>query len=162
MPAEAGEYIVGAYLQHFFECDVVQYNVRPPGGGIQGLSELDVVGLNLRDKLAYLCEVTTHISGLQYGTYEKTVKKVADKHKAQKKYAKKRLREFQPKFMFWSPVVPKGPLAEKLRQITGLEVVINEDFTAKVEELRKVARTTKHATGNPFMRTLQILAHLRR
>lgn len=162
MPAEAGEYIVGAYLQHIKCCDVVQYNVRPPGGGLPGLSELDVIGLNLRDKQAYLCEVTTHISGLLYGTYDKTIQKVMDKHKAQKTYAAERLDGFVPKFMFWSPVVPKGPLTEQLRQIEGLHVVINEDFTAAVEKLREIASKTTHATGNPFIRTLQILEHLRR
>ena len=39
-------YIVGAYLKLIEGCDVIDYNVRPPGGGMAGLSELDVVGLD--------------------------------------------------------------------------------------------------------------------
>jgi hypothetical protein len=61
MLTDIGEYIVGAYLQLKLDCDVVDYNVRPPSGGLQGLEELDVIGLNLKTRTAYLCEVTTHI-----------------------------------------------------------------------------------------------------
>ena len=45
MLTDVGEYLVGAYLQLFENCDFVDYNVRPPGGGMKGLGELDVVGL---------------------------------------------------------------------------------------------------------------------
>ncbi len=30
-----GEFIVGAYLQLIEECDFIDYNVRPPGGGLK-------------------------------------------------------------------------------------------------------------------------------
>ena len=60
MLTDIGEYIVGTYLQLIEECDFIDYNVRPPGGGLKGLSELDVVGLNLHTSTAYLCEVITH------------------------------------------------------------------------------------------------------
>ena len=36
MAVEMGEYIVGACLEHVFECDFVQYNVRARGGGVEG------------------------------------------------------------------------------------------------------------------------------
>ena len=36
MLTDVGEYLVGAYLQLKMECDVVDYNVRPPGGGYRG------------------------------------------------------------------------------------------------------------------------------
>jgi len=42
MLTDIGEFIVGAHLQLIEECDFVDYNVRPPGGGLKGLSELDV------------------------------------------------------------------------------------------------------------------------
>ena len=57
MSAEMGEYLVGAYLQLEEQCDVVSFNVRPPGGGLKGLEELDVIGLNFKTSTAYLCEV---------------------------------------------------------------------------------------------------------
>lgn len=57
MATEMGEYLVGAYLQLEQQCDVLSFNVRPPGGGLKGLQELDVVGLNFKTNTAYLCEV---------------------------------------------------------------------------------------------------------
>jgi len=58
MLTDVGEYIVGAYLQVEEGCDFVDYNIRPPGGGLEGLGELDVVGLNFKTKTAYVCEVS--------------------------------------------------------------------------------------------------------
>jgi hypothetical protein len=63
--------------------------------------------------------------------------------------------------MFWSPRVPRGRLLEALKTIEGLELVANADYTARVEELRGLARKTKDDTGNPFFRTLQLLECLR-
>jgi hypothetical protein len=68
MKTEMGEYVVGAYLKQVLKCDFVDYNVRPPCGGIEGLAEFDVVGLRFSDSTAYICEVTTHLGGLLYGT----------------------------------------------------------------------------------------------
>lgn len=67
MKTEMGEYVVGAYLKLVEQCDVADYNVRPPGGGLAGLSEFDVIGLRFKDRTATMCEVTTHIRGLVYG-----------------------------------------------------------------------------------------------
>jgi len=157
MPTEAGEYIVGAYLQHVCECDIVQYNVRLPGGGLKGLREIDVVGLNLAKRIAYLCEVKTHIRGVR----PTTVKKIRHKYRHQRLYAKKRLAGFDTHHMFWSPVVPRGRLTRQLRGIRGLELMTNSNYRQAVERLKEIARQTTHDTSNPFMRTLQILEHLR-
>lgn len=164
MKTEIGEFVVGAYLKIILGCDFVDYNVRPPGGGLEGLSELDVVGLDFKSKTAYLCEVTTHIGGLLYGSSTSyTVEKIAQKHEMQKKYAKKHLTNFPTKYyMFWSPVVPVGKITEGLGKIKGLELIINEKYTEKIDELRKEASKRKNDEGNPFFRTLQILEHLRR
>ena len=67
MATEVGEYIVGAYLRFIEKCDVVDYGVRTPGGGLKGLNELDVIGLSFKSSTAFLCEVTTHIRGTLYG-----------------------------------------------------------------------------------------------
>lgn len=90
MPTEAGEYIVGAYLQHIRKCGVILYNVRPPGGKLAGLRELDVVGLNLPEQKAFLCEVTTHL----YGMRPQMLKKMPAKHEQQRKYAAEHLGGF--------------------------------------------------------------------
>lgn len=161
MNTEEGEYLVGAYLKLIRECDFVDYNVRIPGGGLQGLNELDVVGIHFGSKTAYLCEVTTHIAGLKYGTNEQTVKRIAKKHANQKKYAAIHLKQFRPVFMFWSPYVPIGYLTSHLEHIEGLDLVINHDYTQKVKELQEKAHHEKHDTGNPVFRILQILGALR-
>jgi len=64
MSTEVSEYVVGAYLRIMKGCDFVNYNVRRIEGGIRGLNELDVIGLNFENRTVYLCEVTTHVKGL--------------------------------------------------------------------------------------------------
>lgn len=162
MKTDVGEHVVGAYLKLELGCDVVDYNVRPPGGGLEGLGELDVVGYDFRGGRAYLCEVTTHIVGLQIGSYENTVKKIRAKHERQRAYAAANLRRFEDvRYQFWSPCVPKGFLTESLACIEGLELMINGKYKAAVEALRKRARVEKHDTVNPFFRMLQIMEAMR-
>ena len=151
MATEMGEYVVGAYLKLEKRCDFVDYNVRPPGGGLEGLKELDVVGLRFKSRTAYLCEVTTHIRELLYGDNRKTVARVKQKYARQQEYACQHLKYFRNRhFMFWSPVVPRGYLTENLIEIEGLELIINEEYGMRVKKLRKRARTEKQDTGNPF------------
>jgi len=45
MIATPGEQLVGAYLKIVEGCDVVSYNVRPPGGGLRGLELEKIKGL---------------------------------------------------------------------------------------------------------------------
>lgn len=162
MTAEMGEYAVGAYLKIINGCDFVDYNVRRPGGGLAGLDELDVIGLDFKNKVAYLCEVTTHITGLLYVDNPTTVKRVKQKYEKQRKYAEEHLEDFPSRhFMFWSPVVPQGYLTQGLQKINGLELVINEEYTTRIGELRLKAKVMANDTGNPFFRVLQILEHLR-
>lgn len=163
MKTEIGEYIVGAYLKLIEGCDVIDYNVRPTGGGMKGLGELDVIGMNFKTNTVFICEVTTHLNGLLYGKGNKgTIKKIRDKHERQKEYAKEFLSGFKSKrFMLWSPRVPKGAVINEISQISDLELIINEEYTKRVDELRALARTTTSDCGNVFFRTLQILEHLR-
>ena len=161
MRPEIGELVVGAWLREIANCDFVDYNVRPPEKGLEGLAELDVVGLRPGDGTAFLCEVTTHLDGLLYGSAKETIDRIRDKHKRQRSYAERHLKSFKElRFMFWSPVVRKGLLAE-LARIDGLELVVNELYAERVRELQKVAAGTTRDTGNPFFRSLQLLAHLR-
>ena len=164
MNAEMGEFLVGAYLKVIEGCDFVGYNVRPPGGGLRGLEELDVVGLHFATRTAFLCEVTTHIGGLLYVDNSTTVLRVEAKHRRQKNYAEAQLKEFpNRRYQFWSPVVPRGYLTQRLALIDPeLELVINMEYAERVDELRKAARTRKNDENNPAFRLLQILEHLRR
>ncbi len=158
-----GELVVGAYLKLRLGCAFVDYNVRPPGGGLEGLGELDVVGLDPDTGRAYLCEVTTHIGGLLIVSNAETVQRVRKKHATQRNYAAKHLKAFpNVTFMFWSPVVPVGFLTRELAKIEGLQLVINEEYTRRVAELQELAGSKAHDAGNDFFRALQILEHLRR
>jgi hypothetical protein len=160
MKTEMGEYVVGAFLKQVLGCDFVDYNVRPPGGGLEGLAEIDVVGLKFSDRTAYLCEVTTHLDGLQYGTYETTIRRVNEKFKRQQTYAQKHLSHFKNiHFMFWSPIVREGALTRALARIDGLQLIINGAYTRCIRELKGRAKQTTRDTGNPFFRVLQLLAH---
>jgi hypothetical protein len=159
---DIGEYIVGAYLQLKLDCDVVDYNVRPPGGGLQGLEELDVVGIDLKTQTAYLCEVTTHIRGLLYVDNKTTVERLAKKHNRQLQYGARYLSGFNCHYMFWSPVVPNGYITDGLTKLPRLECVINGEYTKRVRELQKLARETTHDARNPVFRVFQILEHLRK
>ncbi len=161
MAAEIGEYLVGAYLKLIDGCDFVDYNVRTPGGGLAGLNELDVVGLHFKTETAYLCEVTTHVAGLLYGNKgnAETVERVAKKYERQQAYATQFLDNFRyHRFMFWSPVVPRGYMTERLEQIPGLELVINSEYKRRVQILLDKARREKQ---DPVFRTFQILGALR-
>lgn len=163
MYTDIGEYIVGAYLKIKEHCDFVDYNVRIPGGGRDGLNEIDVLGINFKKKKAFICEVTTHIRGVLYGNYDETYRKIKAKFEHQRNYGEKYLQNFKIKeYMFWSPIVPVGKLTNRLNEIEGLQLVINEKYTKCIDELRAEAKNCKHQTGNLFFRALQILECLRR
>jgi hypothetical protein len=163
MLTDVGEYIVGAYLQLIERCDFVQYNVRPPVGGLEGLGELDVVGFNFVTKTVFLCEVTTHVGGLLYGSgNSETVQKIQQKHQRQKEYADKYLTNFDiRRFQFWSPVVPTGHITRELKQFSELELIINGEYKRRVEEMQVLAKKTKRDARNPVFRLFQILASMR-
>jgi hypothetical protein len=163
MSTEVGELLVGAYLKVVERCDFVGYNVRPTGGGLKGLGELDVVGFQFANHSAFLCEVTTHIGGLLIRNPEHTIGKLEAKFKRQKEYAESHLREFPTRrYQFWSPVVSQ-PLAARIRAIdSSLEVIVNAEYAARVDRLREEAKRRMNDEGNPVFRVLQILEHLRR
>jgi hypothetical protein len=162
MLTDIGEFIVGAHLQLTEGCDVLDYNVRTPGGGIEGLNELDVIGLNFKTNTAYLCEVTTHIRGVLYKNNQETVRRIKKKHANQIAYSKKYLEHFENhRYMFWSPVVPVGYVTKHLAEIDTLESVINGKYKQCIDDLRKLAKETTYDARNPFFRMLQIIEHMR-
>lgn len=159
---DIGEYLVGAYLNVVEECDFVDYNVHPWGGKMKGLGEFDVIGLSFQENTIFICEVTTHIRGLNYGDYDKTVKRISEKFDRQKEYAKYWKKEFpNNRIMFWSPRVSSG-LVDLLRKIKGLELIMNKDYTEKIVKLQKKAREWSHDMNNPAFRLLQIMEHTKK
>ena len=163
MTTDTGEFLVGAALKLLDACDVIDYNVRPRGGGMAGLGEIDVIGLRFVDATAFVCEVATHLGGLEYGGgYDDTIRRIRDKLSRQAQYSEGHLSPFPNRvFMFWCPIVPRGRLLEGLAAIDGLKLIVNGEYKARIEALRTLAASTTTDMGNPVFRTLQILGHLR-
>ena len=105
------------------------------------------------DRTAFLCEVATHLDGLNYGSsYEDTAQRLVAKHERARRYAAESLEPFpRTRFMLWSPRVPKGALTKRLEG-SGLELIINEAYAKCVGELKRRARTSSKDIGNPFFR----------
>ena len=165
MAVEMGELVVGAYLKEVAGCDFVDYNVRPTGGGRTGQHEFDVLGLHFREGVAFLCEVATHLDGLNYGgkSNQSTLDRITAKHRQQRLYARNCLQDFpQRHFMFWAPRVPIGFLTKGLAKLKKLELVINEEYGRRLDALQHLAAGTTRHTGNDFFRALQIMEHVRR
>lgn len=159
--AEAAELLVGAYLKMVERCDVVGYNIRPPGGD-GGLHEIDVVGFRFSTRTAFLCEVATSVSGLASG---KSANEAFEQLKCKVgllwNYTNHTLNDFaEKKLMLWAPNVPNGPLLTKIKTLNDIEFVVNEAFTQRIQELRCVARDISSDEGNTAFRILQILEHL--
>ena len=103
---EMGEYLVGAYLKLALDCDFIIYNQR-----ITSQREIDVIGIDAKKNTVYLCEVATHLGGLNYGvTNKNTIQKISEKLKAFHEYGIKNMPNIKKVCMFWSHNVPRGYL----------------------------------------------------
>lgn len=169
----AGEHIVGQYLQLIKKCDFVQYNLQTKT--VQG--EIDVVGINSEGKEVYVCEVATHLeTGLQYTKDNRpnNVPKLKSKFEKDIDYAQKNFgsKGYNCIYMLWTPIVkiPKKDntinnqerdiqeVVDYLKNQKGidLKVVYNKSFLDCIEELRKIALETTQEIKSPIMRFLQI------
>jgi Holliday junction resolvase-like predicted endonuclease len=154
---DVGESLVGAYLRQIKECHTIAFNQFLPGK--QG--EIDVIGLAGQgtQQRVWLVEVAVHLDNLNYGGYAQTVTKIAAKVATAREYASNTYQGFEPSIQFWSPRVPSG-LAEMLEEL-DVELVVNEDFTSRVNELAALASTRTKQSGDDAFRFLQLLTHLR-
>jgi hypothetical protein len=165
-----GEEIVGEYLKLFKGCDFVEYNLYTKD--VQG--EIDVVGINPKEKIVYICEVATHlVTGLQYvkNQQPENVARFIRKFRKNKQYAKKYFEHYKPHFMLWSPIVKNQGANAKNNQMRDikeiketlrtkfeieLEPVINQDYAECLEQLRKYAAKETKALKSPILRLMQI------
>jgi hypothetical protein len=167
----AGEHLVGQYLQLVKECDFVQYNLQTKF--VQG--EIDVVGINSAGKIAYICEVAIHLeTGLQYtkNNQPDNVDRFIKKFEKNVTYAEKNFEGYKKIYMLWTPFVriPKSEsvkhnqqkdiekivLALKKSKRIEIEAIYNEKFYSCILELRKIASKTTQEMTSPIMRFLQI------
>lgn len=165
-----GEEVVGEYLKVVLGCDFVEYNLYTPD--IQG--EIDVVGINAKKKVIYICEVATHlITGLQYVKDKQpdNVDRFIKKFSKNIEYANKYFQEYEKHFMLWSPIVKnQGVLAKhnQTNDIQGIsnylftkyavmiEPIINYEYAKCLGELRAYAAKETKELKSPVLRLMQI------
>ncbi len=166
-----GEHLVGQYLREVKKCDFVEFNLQTRF--VQG--EIDVVGINSSKKIAYFCEVATHLeTGLQYtkNNTPDNVDRFVKKFEKDIEYAQRHFGGFLNVFMLWTPIIkiPKKDTTKhnQLKDINEIikrvqntsnvtvEVIYNEKFYECIQELRTIARETTEAMNSTIMRFLQI------
>lgn len=183
--ATHGEQLVGAYHKLINECEIVSYNEYSEQVGDQ--MEVDVLGVRTIDgkRIIYVCEVVTHLDGLNYGgkpsddswkefggtSYQGTLDTIWHKFIDDFAFVDRVFEDAEEyKFQFWSPYVPSGLATGLDHMVTrfdaefeeDLEIVINETYTERIDQLRDRARKETKRYGQPAYRFLQILEHMRR
>jgi hypothetical protein len=171
-----GEELVADYLKFVIGCEFVSTNVSPPE--VQG--EIDVVGMHLKEKRLFVCEVATHLTtGLRYTTNKTpdNVDRFIKKFSKDIEYARKYFPEYEHTFMLWSPIVRDSKATAKHNQIgdiakirkqimkqyhVELETVINEVYLQCLEELKEIAAKETEALASNVMRLFQIESKLRK
>ena len=171
-----GEQLVSSYLRYIRKCDFIQTNLYT----IEAHGEIDVVGINLKEKQVYICEVAIHLTtGLQYVKDKRpnNIQKLTDKFSRDIEYANKYLSEYTRHFMLWSPVVRDsqgqatynqlGHLvtikdAIKAKYGVELECIVNEAFLSCLQEMRTFSARETSELQCPVMRLLQIEEYLTR
>lgn len=165
-----GEEIVGEYLKVILGCDFVEYNLYTPD--VQG--EIDVVGINAKEKEIYICEVATHlVTGLQYvkDNQPDNVDRFIKKFRKNIQYANKYFSDYKKHFMLWSPIVKnQGPSAKhnQMNDIGNIKEAITNEFGYEIEaiincqyqnclkQLRAYAAKETKELKSPVLRMMQI------
>jgi len=170
MAHNIGEEIAGQYLKICRNCDFVEYNLYTTD--VQG--EIDVVGIDTKNRKVYVCEVAVHLGGLQYNkngkpdNYDRFIKKF-EKDIA---YANNRFDStYEKMYMLWSPVVRNSKEGSKYNQLVDVErvkqdlkskhnielqLVINKTFLDCLDELRLYVGGQTEEMKSPILRFMQI------
>ena len=171
-----GEEIAGEYLKVIRGCGFVQYNFYTPD--TQG--EIDVVGIDIKTKTLYICEVATHLeTGLQYTKNRQpdNVRRFKAKFEKNITYAQNHMPEYTPIFMLWSPIVKNPQKRAKHNQTRDLheiqayinekhnleiELVVNDKFEEYLQQLRNYALNETKELKSPVLRLMQIEEKLKK
>ena len=142
------------------------------------------------EQQVYVSEVVTHLSGDLYSgspddgwwteytntkAYQYSLQKLEQKFREDYRYVNDTFGNADNhSYQFWAPVVSgwqngsdiiRGleSLSDRFKQETGkeLELIINQDYTARIHELRKKANGDISDHGAPAFRFLQILENLK-
>lgn len=165
-----GEQLVSSYLRYVRSCEFIQTNLYT----VEAQGEIDVVGINLKEKKVYVCEVAIHLTtGLQYVKDKRpnNIQKLTDKFSRDIEYATKYFSEYERHFMLWSPIVKDSQGQAQYNQLghlavvkaniqekygVALECIVNEAFHSSLKELRQFAAAQTSELQCPLLRLLQI------
>jgi hypothetical protein len=165
-----GEEICGQWLRHIRHCEFVDYNLKIPD--VHG--EIDVIGLSMRQRTAYACEVACHlVTGLKYVKDKKpdNVPRLTAKFRKDVAYLSKTFPDYTRVYMLWSTVVKNQKTGASHNQMNDvkqivetlkseyqvqIETVVNHKFWEALRELRKIAGGTTEEMGSSVMRYLQV------
>ena len=167
-----GEEIVGVWLKICRRCEFVEYNLQTPD--TQG--EIDVVGINVKEKRLYVCEAATHlVTGLMYvdpkTKQPDNINRLIKKFLKDIDYARKYFKDYQPDFMLWSPIVKSASkkakhnqtndiqeIVKQIKQQRDIELIVvkNEEYQKHLEELRAYAKKETKDLKSPVLRLMQI------
>lgn len=131
-----GEQLVSDYLECIKECDFIQKNLQIP----ENQGEIDVIGINLKKKEIFVCEVAIHLTvGLQYTKSGKpnNVDKICEKLSRDIEYTHKYFPDYKQYFMFWTPVVKNTPNAKnnQMKDVRDIKARILEKYVKKLSSL---------------------------
>jgi len=162
---EIGESIVASYLRQVRGCELILSNVHLKC--VQG--ELDVVGLErAAPQRVWLCEVTTHILGMNNPVKKSAAQRVDEKVVRAIKFARDVFPNAEPHFEVWSPIIRPGLVADLEAVARGfadqeidLAIVANEKYTERLQALVDMARCNPAATGDDAFRMLQIVTRVK-
>lgn len=169
---DAGEEIVGLYLKEIKGCESIRIRVSHPDYD----GDIDVIGIDRKNMIVYICEVVTHLpTGLLY-VNRKTkkpdnVRKLVEKFRKDVDFAKQNYEGFEHVFMLWSPIA-KTPsrhgkydqiedvneVKAKLEDELGVELnlVINHEYARCLSALREYAASQSKELASPLLRFMQI------
>ena len=165
-----GEQLVASYLQYIRGCEFIQTNVYT----VDTQGEIDVVGINLKERKVYVAEVAIHLTlGLQYVKDKRpnNVAKLTEKFSRDIEYAEKYFADYDRHYMLWSPIVKGGGKVAQYNQIghideiganikakydVEVEFVVNEKFLRCLAEMRAFAGAQTAELKCPVMRMMQI------
>lgn len=169
-----GEQLVSSYLRYIRKCEFTQVNLYT----VEAQGEIDVVGINLKDRKVYVCEVAIHLTtGLRYVKDKRpnNINKLTEKFSKDIEYANKYFVDYEKHYMLWSPIVKGGNEESIYNQLAhldaidanikatygvGIEFVVNERFLGYMNEMRAYAKSATADLKCPVMRLLQIEEHL--
>jgi hypothetical protein len=171
MTHNIGEEIAGTYLKVCKDCDFVEYNLYTTE--VQG--EIDVVGIDTKNKKVFICEVAIHLeTGIQYtkNNQPDNFNRFVKKFEKDIIYANNRFDDtYEKTFMLWSPIVKNPKETAKHNQLKALtdvqaflkkehnvdlQLIINKSFLDCLYDLRTYAGNQTEELKSPILRLMQI------